>query len=187
MLAPNKAVKESFLKEDLYDALRWLFVGAVTWEASRKQPQRCENQDVLGMYTSLVQARALYEFFYAVRKKDDDARVCCFPPSWKEPKSPPYLEYMDFEKPANKRVFHLVYKRAAHAGGPGHDGPDHLKNQLMKFAKDLHRLTEVFIGLVEPALRGSAPSALQRALNEAQDAANYYGIVNPFADSKENG
>ena len=60
----DEATKKAFLTEDLYDALRWLFVSAVTWGASRNQPHRCGNQDVLAMFSSLVQARALYEFFY---------------------------------------------------------------------------------------------------------------------------
>jgi uncharacterized membrane protein len=31
--------KLAFLNDDLYDALRWLFVGVVTWEAMRRRPE----------------------------------------------------------------------------------------------------------------------------------------------------
>lgn len=107
----DESTKKSFLTEDLYDALRWLFVGALTWAASKDQPHRCGNQDALAMFTSLTQARALYEFFYGVGEKDDDARARHFASAWDPPKTDLYRRYMAGGKPANKRVFHLVYNR----------------------------------------------------------------------------
>jgi hypothetical protein len=176
-------VKNKFLQKDFRDALTWLFVGAVAWEAAQKRPERCCHQIVLGMYTSLVQARALYDFFYnKARGRDDDARASCFAPAWKETGSALYLKYMSGEAPANKRVFHLVYEREKYAGGPGHDGPDHLNKQILGFAKDLHRLTEEFVGKVKAVFHGSVKFALEEALREAQQVADYYGIPNPFAN-----
>jgi len=174
------STKEHFLREDLRDALRWLFVGAVTWEACRSQPQRCRNQDALGMFTSLVQARALYEFFYDPGKQGDDARACDFILGWDPPESELYRRYMAKRKPANKRVFHLVYDRAVHAGGSGQDEPDHLKKQVLEFARDLRRLTEEFIKCVEPQFRDIARRALDKALIEAKKTADYYGVPNPL-------
>jgi hypothetical protein len=89
---------------------------------------------------------------------------------------------MQIETPANKRVFHLVYGRsdAANAGGPGHDGPDQLKNQVLEFAKDLRRLTEVLINHAERDFRSIIRTALDKPFNEAQNAADYYGISNPL-------
>ena len=174
--------KTQLLKEDLHDALRWLFVGAVTWEAARKQPHRCGNQDALAMFTSLTQARALYEFFYAAPGKSDDARARDFCPAsaWNPSKSYLYLDYMAAKKPANKRVFHLVYDRADHAGGLGEDGPDHLKNQVLNFARDLRRLTEEFIKCIDSKFHHVAGAALHGALAEAKSIADYYEISDPL-------
>jgi hypothetical protein len=174
------ATKVKFLREDLFDSLRWLFVGAVTWAACRSQPQVCRNQDALGMFTSLNQARALYEFFYRTRAQADDARACHFASAWNPRESDLYCRYMAGGKPANKRLFHLAYNRADHAGGSGQDGPDHLKNQVLEFAKDLYTLTEEFASNADAAFRDSVQYALQEALKEAGLAAGHYGIANPF-------
>lgn len=170
---------QSFLEEDLYDALRWLFVGAVAWRASSEAPDRFGRLCVLGMLTSFVQARALYEFFYN-SGRGDDARARDFVPSWNEPESHLFRNYMAARSPANKRVFHLVYNRGAHAGGPGRNSPDHVKNQVVEFAKDLRRLSELFLKRVGPDFRTSAQSALQKALQEAELEAKHYGIANPL-------
>lgn len=180
MAVPNNAEKERFINEDLYDALRWLFVAAVSWEASRSQPHHCANQDALAMFANITQARALYEFYYCAPKQDDDARACHFARAWKPKESDPYRKYMAGQKPANKRVFHLVYNRPDHAGGPGLDGLDHLKNQVLEFAADLRRLTEEFADCVETNFRDYVRRALQKALQEAKAAADYYGIACPF-------
>lgn len=171
--------KREFLEKDLYDALRWLFVAAVTWEASQRLPDRCANQDALAMFTSLTLARALYEFYYGPEKQHDDARARHFAPTWNPSQTALYRRYM-LGPPANKRVFHLVYNRANHAGGTGHDGLDHLNNQVLKFAKDLRGLTEEFAADADPAFRGSVQYALQEALKEATRAADHYGIANPL-------
>ncbi|SRR5260221_10914272 len=167
--------KNGFLKDDLYDSLRWLFVGAVAWYA----PERCPNQIVLGMYTSLVQARALYEFYYG-RRNGDNALAVDFAPSWRPVPTSLYSKYMAAGKPANKRVFHIVYNRSRHAGGRGHDGSDHINKQVLKFAKDLHQLTEEFIKSAQPNFRLIVKSALDRALDEANHAADGYGVANPI-------
>lgn len=176
---PDKAAGTRFLEDDLYDALRWLFVGAVAWKAAKELPNQFGRLEVLGMLTSFVQARSLYEFFYQ-NGHGDDARVRDFAPAWNEGASRVYSRYMAHGTPANKRVFHLVYQRETHAGGTGHDGPDHLKNQVVEFAKDIRKLTEVFIGVADPDFRVSVESALQRALDEAELAAKHYGINNPL-------
>ena len=111
--------QQAFLRDDLHDSLRWLFVDAIAWKASQKRPEPCGNQNVLGMYTSLVQARALYDFFYK-RGRGDDAQAWHFAPSWNDDGggNSLYQRYMARESPANKRVFHLVYNRSEHAGQP---------------------------------------------------------------------
>jgi hypothetical protein len=172
---PTLDEKNEFLKNDLYDSLRWLFVGAVAWYA----PERCPNQIVLGMYTSLVQARALYEFYYG-RENGDNARSVEFARSWRPVRTSLYSKYMAARKPANKRVFHLVYNRSSHAGGQGHAGPDHINKQVLKFAKDLYRLTEEFIQSAQPNFRLIVKSALDRALDQANHAADGYGVANPI-------
>jgi hypothetical protein len=63
--------KEKFLQKDFCDALTWLFVGAVIWEAAQRRPECCCHQVVLGMYTTLVQARALYEFFFSKTRNEE--------------------------------------------------------------------------------------------------------------------
>ena len=115
--------KNEFLRKDLHDALMWLFVGAVVWQAAdplKKNPKRCPHQRALGLYMNIVQARALYEFYcQKKRDKEDDARARDFAPSWKRPENKPYYsKYMDGDgkAPASKRVFHLVYGRSKHSG-----------------------------------------------------------------------
>jgi hypothetical protein len=180
---PTLHQQKDFLEKDLYDALRWLFIGAVAWQAAREQPGRWGRQYVLGMLTSFVQARSLYEFFFSGSIKGDDARACHFAPSWKEvPETRLYQKYMAAGMPANKRAFHLVYDRGRHSGGTGEHGPDHIIEQVFSVAKELRQLTEEFIQRAEQVFREEAQSALQKALNEAEGEANYYGIKNPFAD-----
>jgi hypothetical protein len=172
--------KKELLEKDLYNELRWLFVAAVTWFASENS---CGNRDPLATIASLTHARALYEFFYGGERPDgDDARAFhfCAANSWNPGKTSLYLNYMASGQPANKRVFHLVYNRSNHAGGPGHDGPDHVKNQVLNFAKDLAQLTEEFIRCVEPKFKNVVGTALENARAEAKKTADSCGITSPL-------
>lgn len=173
--------EKDFLEKDLYDALRWLFVGAVNWYATFNRPELCPHQRVLGMYTTFVQARALYDFFYKKTGHPDDAVAVHFFESeseWKPDETRLYTDYMKGERPANKRVFHLVYRRSEHSGGlPGeHEGPDHLKHQVLAFANDLRKLTKLFISCVDERHKDSAKSALVKALDDAERAARDCGV-----------
>lgn len=172
--------KVAFLRDDFYDSLRWLFVGAVSWEAG-KTKGRINHQSVLGMYTAAVQARALYEFFYAPTGTDDARAVDLVAGRWSPDKTSLYSTYMAGGKPANKRIFHLVYRRDSHSGGTGHDGPDHLKNQIVNFAVDLLVLSRDFIRALGPTLQPHAQQALDQALDEAAALAAEYRIANPIA------
>ena len=183
---------KEFLEEDLSDALKGLFVGAVVWEAvdeGNGRPELCPFQKGIGMLASFVQARALYEFYISEKgkkpkrgKRPDDARACDFlpPGSKKKFESSLYSKYMDNESPANKRVFHLVYGRSGHAGGPVNDEKEHIKSQVLKFAINLRRLTEEFGRCVEPHFRDSVECALHKALKGAEQAAKGCNIVNPL-------
>lgn len=182
MRTPTLEDRKKFLEDDLSDALKGLFVGAVVWEAADKS-ERCPFQKALGMMTSLVQARSLYEFYSSKNATAyDDARAQHFAPSWTERESDLYNDYMAGGKPANKRVFHLVYFRSERSGGPigEHDGPEHIKNKVLEFAKDLHRLTKEFIKCVEPHFRDTAERGLQKALKGAEEAAKGCNIDNPL-------
>lgn len=174
----TKLEKNAFLEHDLHDALRWLFIGAVAWQAAETKGSDFGRMWVPGMLTSFVQARALYEFFVATGKRgEDDARARDFAPAWRETKTPLYAKYMDAGKPANKRVFHLVYGRSIHSGG---EGADHLIKQVVPFANDLLEITQRIVACLDTDLQGSGQSALQRALGEAQENAEHYGIPNPI-------
>jgi hypothetical protein len=168
--------------EDLKDALKWLFVGAVVWEAAKgKQP--CPNQDALGMFTTFVQARALYDFYYKEERDSDDARAEDFcDATWEPPKSTLYLRYVAKGSPLNKRVFHLVYgrsgKKCARASGPS--GPGHLKEQVIEFAKDLLQVTKTFVQCARQEYKDLAQSALDAAYRDAQEAAGDLEIPIPF-------
>jgi hypothetical protein len=182
MRTPTLEDRKKFLEDDLSDALKGLFVGAVVWSAADKS-ELCPFQKGLGMFTSLVQARSLYEFYSSKRATAyDDARAHDFAPSWAGRESALYNEYMVKGKPANKRVFHLVYFRSERSGGPTneHDGPKHIKNRILEFAKDLRRLTEEFIKCVEPHFRDSVERGLEKALKGADEAANGCDIANPL-------
>jgi hypothetical protein len=171
---PTQQEREEFLEKDLYDALRWLFVNAVVWYASKDR--------VPTMFASFVQARALYEFYFSPRAVGDDARVFHFTASWTEPPSSLYQKYMGQQTPAQKRVFHLVYGRSkeVNAGGSGNDGPDHLNNQVLNFAKDLRRITESFVNSAAPEFQNLVRAALNKALTEAQKTATFYSMPNPI-------
>jgi hypothetical protein len=174
--------KDLFLKEDLKDALKWLLVGAVVWEAA-KGKERCPNQDAIGMFTNFVQARALYEFYYKGEddRKPDDARAIDFCDSWQPSPSRLYARYVE-SGPLNKRIFHLVYCRskAQCAGASGSSGPDHLDQQALEFARELLQLTKEFVQCVKPEFKDLAQSAIDRGYEDAQPAANALGIRIPF-------
>lgn len=204
MAVPDEATRNGFLIYDLYNSLKYLFEGAVAWGAHRqallqasapaemissgqihgvaRSPSR--HQGAFAMYGSFVEARALYDFFYKTRSDpepgdspDDTAYASDFAPKWKPRSSELYSRYMASRRPANKRVFHLVYNRSLHAGGTG---PDELKNQVLRFAEDLLSLTEDFAANVDLGFRDVINSALRKALQDADDAAKHYGIANPL-------
>jgi hypothetical protein len=182
---PTQQEKKEFLEKDLLDALRWLFVNAVVWHASDNRPESENRPELLpAMYTSFVQARALYEFYFSKRDDHDDARACHFANanSWTEPPSSLYLKYMGPQTPAQKRVFHLVYGRSKreNAGGPGRDDRSHLKYQVLILAKDLRRITESFVNSAAPEFQSLVQAALDGALAEAQTTATSYAIPNPI-------
>jgi hypothetical protein len=175
------AEKEDFLREDFFDTLRWMLIGAITWKAARTKPC-CPNLDVVGMYTALERSRTLYEFFYTVPKYDDDARASQFASGWDfEQQSNQYKKYMSPRSPVNKRISHLVWGRSGHSGGTLEDESDDLKNQVLPCAYDLIQITHKFIALVTPdSLQAVAQFALDEARKEARGAAKEYGIENPF-------
>lgn len=175
---PTLNEKKMFLQEDLYDALMFLFVGAVAWqatEAKEKKTEGCYQQRAQGMFTALVQARSLYEFYFQKKALPDDARASHFARSWAEPKSQLYQDYMCAGRPANKRVFHLVYGR-----GKADSAGDPIRDQVVNFAKDVQRITGKFAQSAETDFRGLIQAALDRALGEARKAAQRYGIAIPF-------
>lgn len=168
-----------FLKKDLYNTLKELFIGAVTWRAHLDADTRYLRD--LGMFSCFVQARALYEFFYLKpnggSKLGGTASAYHFIRSWKpSDERQLYAKYMDKNTPAQKRVFHLVYGRSGYAGGAAKDESDHLKNQVLNFAVDLKRLTEEFARSVDEKYRPSVECALRRALQDAATLARGYDI-----------
>jgi len=180
---------KKFLEADLRDALKGVFVGAVVWDAADEEKGRaelCPFQRGIAMSASFVQARALYEFYSSKEGKkpkkeeeEDDARASDFltPGTRKDFKISLFSKYM---VPVNKRLFHLVYGRSGHAGGPEHDEKKHIKSQVLAFAKDLRVLTEEFGDRVKGDFRDSVQFALREALKGAQEAADRCGIVNPI-------
>jgi hypothetical protein len=180
--------KKDFLEQDLYNALKELFIGTVTWQANPQEKNTHYLRD-LGMFTCFVQARALYEFFYkpkegSIPQNGDTASAHHFASSWRPSDLKGlYLNYMANKTPAQKRVFHLVYGRSTFPGGTSPDESDHLRNQVLAFAKDLHRLTKEFAQSVEAEYRALVEGALQKALNDAKTLAEKYGITNPLAES----
>jgi hypothetical protein len=144
-----------FLKEDLYNTLRYLFEGAIAWDAWKqtegKSPEEkscpaiCRHQGVLGMYTTFMEARALYDFFHKRKTSNDgdNALADHFALNWTATESHVYSRYMARRQPVNKRMFHLVYGRSTQSGETVTEGP--LKEQVLNVAKDLRDLTGEFI------------------------------------------
>lgn len=171
--------KASFLEQDLYDALRWMVVGAVTWTAPdcRAHP----HLKVLSMNTVFVQARALYDFYFGKGIRVDDARASHFVASWADSPSAELSDFLGTGRPANKRVFHLVYDRQAHSGGSSNDESDHLKNQVLNLATRLLDTTCDFVARLDDGLRPSGQLAVRQALRDARACARVYSILDPFA------
>jgi hypothetical protein len=170
-----------------------LFEGAIAWDAWKQTQDKAakgkpcpvifRHQGALGMYTSFMEARTLYEFFHkhGTRKDDDDsARADDFASKWKANESDVYKDYMAHSKPANKRMFHFVYLRSEKSGKTRTKGP--LKEQVLNVAKDLRDLAREFIEHIDDSVsRELARTALQKALGEAQKAVDHYRIANPLA------
>ena len=87
---------------------------------------------------------------------------------------------MAHSKPANKRMFHLVYLRSEKSGETSTKGP--LNEQVLTVAKDLCNLAREFIEHIDDsASQELARTALQNSLGEGQKAADHYHIANPLA------
>ncbi len=177
------ADREEFLRDDFYNALRYLFEGAIAWDAwKQSENDAFWHQGALGMYTTFMEARALYDFFHKRKTPNDgdNARADHFVLRWEGSKSDVYLRYMAQRKPVNKRMFHLIYARRAHSGETATAGP--LKEQVLNVARDLCELSREFAKHIKDSmLQDVARTALKSALCEAKKAANHYGIANPLA------
>jgi hypothetical protein len=172
--------KRDFLKDDLYNSLKELFLGAVTWHAHPEGKGARYLRD-LGMFTCFVQARALYEFFYHKVEQTKPGGTACsqhFASPWRPcDLQNLYSKYMGKNAPAQKRVFHLVYGRSCFSGGSKQDGADDLKNQVLSFAQDLKRLAEEFATACnQKDHRELAEGALARALHDGHELAKSYEI-----------
>jgi hypothetical protein len=55
----DEPTKNRFLREDLYNTLRWMLEGAIAWQASFENPERTRHQRVLGMFTTLIPGSTL--------------------------------------------------------------------------------------------------------------------------------
>jgi hypothetical protein len=183
----TQSEKDEFLRKDLADALKWLVVGAIMWRAADTnggKAELCPHQRAVGMFTSLVQARALYEFYYGKDGRPDDARLRQVS-SWTPKQSTLYADYFANEKPANKRVFHLVYGRSMHSSGDANNpnDPRHINNRVLDFAEELWTITKEFVNHVDDAtLRGEAERAFKSAGAEAETTAASYGVKHPFTN-----
>ena len=188
---PTEDDKREFLKEDLRETLKELVVGAVMWQAAKTadKTERCPHQAAVGMFTAYVQARALYEFFYKKRgsNDDDDARASDFTKTGKEwaPSKVGLLDdYLGEWKPANKRIFHLVYWRSKHSGGTGNDGGESdLNNQVLKVTCGILKVTGEFVKNIHEDFDDDVRSAWSFASEEARKRAKDYGILNPLEAS----
>jgi hypothetical protein len=166
-------LKEKFLTDDLRDSLKWLIVGAVTWQAHPLEGDH-DYLRALGMFTSLGHARALYEFFNnsgdGTPEVGETASARHFNSSWSSPSDPEalYSKYMAKRMPVNRRLSHLVYGRDTLAGGSMGGGRSELNARVLDFAKDLKRITQTF----STSLTGSPEQEkygelVERALDKA--------------------
>ncbi len=175
LMAHTEIQLKKFLEEDLFDSLRWLFEGAIAWKAEQ---EKTRHQKVLAMYTSLVQARSLYDFFFKEALKNDDARLVHFT-GWK-PENAFCKKYLDHGQAGNKRIFHLVYNRSQHNGGESNSEHDHLKEQVLEIAKTFFDLTKEFVNRANQNYKDTIQQVLNKTILEAREAAEFYGIDNPF-------
>jgi hypothetical protein len=185
----SDADRTQFLQKDFYNSLRFMFEGAIAWHAWKQTLEKRDqfsslfrHQGVLGMYATFTEARALYEFFqnHESRRNDrDDAHADDFAPNWRAAESEVYKNYVAHSKPANKRMFHLVYRRDEKSGETSSQGP--LKDQVLNVAKDLLDIAgQFFENIDDSECRERARTALQKALDEGQKAARHYCVANPL-------
>lgn len=175
--------QRAFLQSDLADALKWVFLGALTWVAAGPDGanDRIPHQRVVGLNTVLLQGRALYEFFYQEPRSrtdplrfGDSAWAGDFVENWQPPGSDLYAEYMGNQTPVQKRAAHLVYGRTEYHGGDKDDETTHISSQVMAFAKDLHRVAVDFARRVRPEYAEAAMKALNSARAEGDRIAAYW-------------
>jgi hypothetical protein len=183
------ADRTQFLQHDFYNSLRYMFERAIAWHAWKQAQEKRDqsssifrHQGVLGMYATFTEARALYEFFHhhdSLRSDRDDARADDFATNWKAAESEVYKDYVAHSKQANKRMFHLVYRRDEKSGEISSKGP--LNEQELNVAKDLLDVAGQFVENIDDSVcRELARTALQKALYEGQQAAKHYCVANPL-------
>lgn len=183
------ADRTQFLQDDFYNSLRYMFEGAIAWHAWKQALEKRDqswpifrHQGVLGMYATFIEARALYEFFHSHnsrRSDSDDARADDFATNWRAAESEVYQDYAAHSRPANKRMFHLVYRRNEKSGETSSKGP--LKEQVLNVAKDVLDVAGKFVENVDDSVyRELARIALRKALDEGQKAARHYCVANPL-------
>jgi hypothetical protein len=182
---PSQCDRQRFLEEDMYNDLRWLFDAAVIWKAADERGTDLttlgRHADVHTMHASVALARSIYEFFFdSIERYPNDARARHFSKTWDENRSDCYDKYFAVKGPANKRLLHPIYGRAAHSGGAGHEGPDHLNKQVIEAVRDLLEITKRFIEKAEDEFKASAQVGLDKALCEAKHASESLSIENPL-------
>lgn len=168
--------KEEFLREDLYNELRWLLCAATEWHACRKLAKEpgCRQPHHLIVYTmdsALLHARSLYEFFTAASIKPDRR-------TWRDYSHNARQEsvtYDKFIKPLHGRVMHLNRDR---------EGYDAVKDEVVNLAADVLRLWDDFSKKsdVKPYVQ-SLQEYRELAVREAEAVAEQYkkfGFNCPF-------
>jgi hypothetical protein len=168
----NEAELKRYIKDHLYNDLRWLLCAATEWKAqselgdTHKVKQPCFHLQVYTMDCAFLHLRCLYEFFTE-------------PPPPLQKLQHKSSMYKKFKGPLNQRLFHPVDRTLA----------KEVKNEVTNLANDLLKL---WVGLSrEPSAgkyREVLNDSLRRAIDDAAKVASQYaeyGFKSPFAQSSD--
>ncbi len=165
------------IEKDLFNELKWLLCAATEWEAHRqlvdigKMNQPCNHLQVYTMDSVLLHARSLYEFFTAAPNRRPERFT------WQDfgPRQSSAL-YSQLKTALHGRAMHVDKDRTRY---------EEIKNEVIKFAKDVLHLWAMFSEMpgVEPykeALEEARKCAIEDAKKVAQQYAGL-GFQSPFA------
>jgi len=178
-------MKKNFLRDDLYNSLKELLIGAVTWKVYDEGKDPRYEPD-LGMFTCFAQARALYEFFYVKRNGPEPgstASACHFAGSAWRPrdKQSLYSRYMaKRSRLRNESFISCTREPTSRRRGVGRIWSPEEPSAC--YRKGLDAAYAGVRSNICPGRSGDLEGALARAVHDCHELAMSYKITDPLQD-----